>query len=162
MRTRNVVALAVLLTFAATLGIAQGKGAKYEAPVWPGKVFVPSGCVNGAFKPKVIIYTCADARSRITGIDWDSWTRSKASGSGFDRFPDCKNLPIYSCKHEARLPAKITLSRARYCTNVERNSFTSMLVEHTEKDATPKRFTIPFPCSLLSKQNPKGRSEVQN
>ena len=149
MRMRHlitVVGVALLVPGAFT----QAKSAKYESPVWPGKVFVPSGCVNGAFKPTVIVYTCADARSRISGIDWDSWTRSKAVGSGFDRYPDCEDKPIVSCRHEARLPAQITLSRPRYCSNVGRNSFTSMLVEHTEKGTTPKRFTVPFPCSLLS------------
>lgn len=111
------------------------------------RTIIPSRCFNTAYKPRGIVYACGDFAARVVRIDWDRWRHFKATGSGIDYFKDC--VPIASCDHYAHIRSAITLFRPRYCRNVRRNSFTRLIINHTQPGPGRDPYKVPFPCSLL-------------
>jgi hypothetical protein len=53
------------------------------------RVLLVYNCKSGKFKPRSVIITCADGNFRVRGIQWSSWTRREARGTGTALVNDC-------------------------------------------------------------------------
>lgn len=112
-RTLSLTAAGVMLT----LGLGEATGLAHSFTGQASRasriVLATQGCTHGIRRPTSIVFTCADAGLRASGLRWRSWGGQVAVGSGVLH----EKLCVPSCAEggSRSRPMTIHLYRRRKC-----------------------------------------------
>jgi hypothetical protein len=110
------------------------------------KVLFPPNCGTPSYRPTTIVVTCGDANNRVTGIVWQSYGTSTASGKGTARVNDCK--PNCASGKVKSYPAVVALSKPKKCSK-RVTQFTHLVETFTKSrpSGLGKSLSETFRCS---------------
>jgi hypothetical protein len=104
------------------------------------------GSDRAHFKPADVIIACGDGAFRVTKLKWQTWTGTKATGSGTGKVDNCK--PNCAQGKFESFPVRLTASRPKTCSNGKRE-FTRLhyLFPGTRPKGTARSDTLVRSCS---------------
>jgi hypothetical protein len=101
------------------LGIATPAGASGPGASESGKTpLLIANCFKPKFKPKDVIIACGDASFGARAMNWSTWTRKRADGSGTGQINDCNPDCVHGTTRTA--PLELQLSKPQLCSNGKR------------------------------------------
>jgi hypothetical protein len=83
-------------------------------------------CGNARTKPRQIVIACGDGNYQLHGMRWSSWGGRLASGRGRTFENDC--IPFCAVGHFHSKPARVRLSKPRYCSSIGRWNYTRITI----------------------------------
>jgi hypothetical protein len=142
---RRVFGLVSLLVFMAGPATAEGK-----------TQFRGCGGPELNIEPSELVLSCADADLRMAQLVWSRWDGRGARATGIAMFPDCpRHVANANCRHYAREPGVLVLSRPQFCKRFSANVFTLATLHFSGDPPTGAARVLPldYPCPKSMPRN---------
>ena len=97
-------------------------------------------CGSGKYKPKQIVFACADAGSMVVELRWSSWGGDVARARGRYRWNDCR--PACAGGTIRYVRARVRLERPKPCAGKSRRYYQRAVVSR----ADGRRFAVKLGC----------------
>jgi hypothetical protein len=99
-------------------GIAQARHLAPRAGATAAKVYIAAKCQNHVYKPRRVIFACADGSFYATSLRYASYGSRQAVASGTMHYNDCK--PNCAAGHFHQRRGRVRFSRVVRCADGRR------------------------------------------
>ena len=108
------------------------------------KTHVTHNCTGSKYKPRGILFACADGNFYVKRLRWKSWHTYRAKARGVYHFNDCKPDCAGGTFHKRR--GRLLLRRRQWCPEVDRHVFKRARVTYNRPWHGRRKFSFKLFC----------------